>query len=647
MASSPLPSVYGFPYRWPGVANVIPFAVSPGTSYLELLELYRAYIVGLVPEFEDTVNSIYDEMKKFGENLEGWTQENYNTFVDRTTALVNEINNRVGPTDVKHVTVSGATPLPYSNLWPNNHVIWYEIKVGDTGGTLTLPTNFTGNPLEGVEHGQTVLVGAKPDGLGNYTLFTDDSMTLEAWERQGGLRGALDNAYVSIADERYVDVKRYGAVGDGVTDDTAAVAAAMVKVGQMGGGTLYFPPGTYYMKHYVDLVDNVRILGDGATLIKRLGMSAYSFFNADSKSPKYGGSVSNVIMENMRFKGDVSNSVGCAAMVLHHAYNVKVSKCDFIEMVVTGHVFDLIGSDNIKIDSCNFYGASVAADSEAIQIDVSMMGTGGTGVRSGLPTRRVKITNCNFAPAVSADLIEYPAPNPMGAHAFREGAYYDDVLFEGNTVTNPRTRVVTASNFVGIIRGGMARRWNIVNNTFITAAGAPSARVIALQGITSGWLANSDPNSESAEKDTFPGVGVVSDCIIMGNQFIGWGGVGNWDDTIYLTEGRNVKVEGNLFKGCGNALDVRGGSMITVANNTYSYAPASLAGFIIGLNGCHDSTVASNTVIANSSINEAPVLIWGGTDTTYVYGNNVKGKGSASIGVNSGSSAEVGANYLR
>lgn len=40
-------------------------------------------------------------------------------------------------------------------------------------------------------------------------------------------------------------VKDFGAVGDGVTDDTAAITAAITALYAAGGGTLYFPPGNY------------------------------------------------------------------------------------------------------------------------------------------------------------------------------------------------------------------------------------------------------------------------------------------------------------------------------------------------------------------------------------------------------------------
>lgn len=43
----------------------------------------------------------------------------------------------------------------------------------------------------------------------------------------------------------FVSVKDFGAVGDGVTDDTAAIQAAAAAIQSAGGGVLFFPHGTY------------------------------------------------------------------------------------------------------------------------------------------------------------------------------------------------------------------------------------------------------------------------------------------------------------------------------------------------------------------------------------------------------------------
>lgn len=46
----------------------------------------------------------------------------------------------------------------------------------------------------------------------------------------------------------WFDVKGHGAVGDGSTDDTAAVQRALDAAAAAGGGTVYFPVGKYLVK---------------------------------------------------------------------------------------------------------------------------------------------------------------------------------------------------------------------------------------------------------------------------------------------------------------------------------------------------------------------------------------------------------------
>lgn len=70
--------------------------------------------------------------------------------------------------------------------------------------------------------------------------------------------------------EGKVNVLDYGAVGDGVVDDTLSLRAAIAALKDMGGGTLYFPKGRYKVSTtdenqaclWIDF-NGVRILGDG------------------------------------------------------------------------------------------------------------------------------------------------------------------------------------------------------------------------------------------------------------------------------------------------------------------------------------------------------------------------------------------------
>lgn len=75
-----------------------------------------------------------------------------------------------------------------------------------------------------------------------------------------------------VAKGPVVDVRAFGAVGDGVTDDTAAIQAAIDYVGcatyteyqnNIKGGTLYIPRGKYRITSPIYINPQMRVIGDG------------------------------------------------------------------------------------------------------------------------------------------------------------------------------------------------------------------------------------------------------------------------------------------------------------------------------------------------------------------------------------------------
>ncbi len=58
-----------------------------------------------------------------------------------------------------------------------------------------------------------------------------------------------------------VNVKNYGAKGDGVHDDTAAFQRAMQTVAKKGGGRVYVPAGNYRISGHLDVPDDVTLEG--------------------------------------------------------------------------------------------------------------------------------------------------------------------------------------------------------------------------------------------------------------------------------------------------------------------------------------------------------------------------------------------------
>ena len=67
---------------------------------------------------------------------------------------------------------------------------------------------------------------------------------------QGGTSSV--NTTVEAKLQETVSVKDFGAVGDGVTDDTAAIQAAINYLISLGGGTINVPRGTYYVTSTLD-----------------------------------------------------------------------------------------------------------------------------------------------------------------------------------------------------------------------------------------------------------------------------------------------------------------------------------------------------------------------------------------------------------
>jgi hypothetical protein len=82
-----------------------------------------------------------------------------------------------------------------------------------------------------------------------------------------------------------VSVKDFGAVGDGVTDDTAAIQAAINKQ-NVSGGRVFFPAGTYKMNSHVTVSGGIfNIYGEGRTSVLTGPGRINSTTAADTSNP--------------------------------------------------------------------------------------------------------------------------------------------------------------------------------------------------------------------------------------------------------------------------------------------------------------------------------------------------------------------------
>ena len=123
-----------------------------------------------------------------------------------------------------------------------------------------------------------------------------------------------------------VSVKDFGAVGDGTTDDRAAIQAALNAV-SAGGGTLYFPSGTYAMSSNVSntqlvktIARDLKIKGENATikctsathLINMMVLNCSTGFSIDMDGIEWDGN--NKVLNLVRFEQSTAQGVGSISL---------------------------------------------------------------------------------------------------------------------------------------------------------------------------------------------------------------------------------------------------------------------------------------------------------------------------------------------
>jgi polygalacturonase len=74
-----------------------------------------------------------------------------------------------------------------------------------------------------------------------------------------GAAPAQEKTPAAISDQ--FDVRQFGAVGDGKTDDTAAFQRALDAAGKAGGGVAYAPRGNYFFAGHLNVPNAVTLAG--------------------------------------------------------------------------------------------------------------------------------------------------------------------------------------------------------------------------------------------------------------------------------------------------------------------------------------------------------------------------------------------------
>jgi hypothetical protein len=145
-----------------------------------------------------------------------------------------------------------------------------------TATTAILTSDLTGVP------GLRTLGYASPtDNGGALWVATGVTTPGKAGTTEFSLGFIYDVAGIQFAiGPGVINPRQYGAVGDGVTNDAAAIQAAIDTQNGRNGGEVHLDPGTYFSNSQITLKDLVSFTGDGNGTTLTFAAAAGSFPNA-------------------------------------------------------------------------------------------------------------------------------------------------------------------------------------------------------------------------------------------------------------------------------------------------------------------------------------------------------------------------------
>jgi hypothetical protein len=226
-------------------------------------------------------------------------------------------------------------------------------------GTLTPAAIYSDNGLTVIPSSQVTT-----DSDGQFYFYADNGRyTLSVMATGFAQEQFSDVSLFDQADAGIASVKDYGAVGNGTTDDTAAIQAAIDAVSAAGGGTLLLPEGTYIVAG-LQMKAGVYLQGSGerATTLK-LKNSANTYLIADTRyvnnvlysSGPYG--ISNLTLDG----NNANNTSGSCLIIQTYASTFRdltiwnAPEHGVITTTVTANGSDILNTvpDN-RFENCHF-----------------------------------------------------------------------------------------------------------------------------------------------------------------------------------------------------------------------------------------------------------------------------------------------------
>ena len=366
-----------------------------------------------------------------------------------------------------------------------------------------------------------------------------------------------------------VDARQFGAIGDGVTDDTAAIQAALnYALAQGGGGVLLAPGRTFKVSSKINVPSNCGLTGDGSPTI----YATAAGFNNTSLTSKY-ASNSAVI--------DLSGQIGSPYASSENPFIVGVK---IESQTAQGRLVDAIvcrNAINAQVQRCEIFGFAV-----------------GCGIRAA------SLVGANFSDNYIHDFLD------------------NTTAWTG---TPQSTAIEIDNDKVNLIYSSGVKITNNKINSIVFGAAAIGIYGYQTDGVN---IAGSGTVDYTISNNSIELVGEGIDTFGERGTIVGNSINNSYAAGIKLIHGASLNtVQSNVIRNTGiAAIIVSGSDIVGVGNTTKNCIIGNVTENIDYLGVWAASTGTANIKIDNSD----PSRTWRATDNVFI-GNSLDGSGKAGI----------------
>lgn len=514
-------------------------------------------------------------------------------------------------------------------------------------------------------------VGADVEMTPRQTL-SSVPFALEAENAQ--LLNGLSSAQIIEAQSSNVitvfNVKAYGALGNGVNNDTDAINTAVAEASALGGGTVYIPCGTYLIGKNLGTAvgfysgirittGNISLVGDGrCSELRPVNSSGNAIVSicssADDSTCIAPESVSNIKISNLAFRDP--NPFAHVGSEESHGIVAK----EAINLVVENNYFFGIGDEAVDLMG----GKNISVRGNQFDACPSIPSSGGSAI-SVSGSEHVLISDNSIANAVSSILnrgidiatnTEHPTSNiNIVNNRFFDNNYSSDILFASSQASIENILISSnqfKSNVTAINYSGEAYKQSgirVVNNDISGNIFLVADELIIAGNTISGNVGN---GIKVAGHNVKIVNNIISDfpqsCLFVikpdstgplefsGNSCIQTSS-GNSDVIAFFTPENftgNTIIKDNILEASVGSKNGIGGGIVnlSVTGNTVS-------GVVIGIIG---GDLVSNNIISAVGLYGINVI----RDGALITNNIIKGAGSRCIYIDSADNALASANHL-